>query len=106
MARSDHRAAARAVAVGSGPRAARLEFSIRNPARRSTWLAFRLPAPDDLVVRVHDVAGRERAVHRFTALAAGEHVLPLDLSDLPGGVYAVTIRSGAAGATRKVSLTH
>jgi hypothetical protein len=99
---------------GGTPRIARVSFAAPrpNPGSRAT-LAFELPLPAAVQLRVCDVAGREVRRLVKTELGAGEHRYAWDGRDdqgqrLPAGVYYAALRvSAAPGAetlTRKLVL--
>ncbi len=73
-----------------------------NPARDKATLAVSFPQPQSLLLSLIDGAGRvllTRTVDQVT-----EQNIPLDLKDLPGGVYQLRIRAGKELIVRKVTV--
>ena len=61
------------------------------------------PTPRTRVV-LFDVLGRQVAVLHDGPLSAGGHVLPLDATDLPSGLYLVRAESPRGGLTQRVTV--
>jgi hypothetical protein len=57
---------------------------------------FTLPAPGRVRASIIDALGTERSAQFDGTLGAGEHVLPLDLADLPDGWYFLRVQTGSA----------
>ncbi len=82
-----------------------------NPARSAVQVAFAVPAAGVVTLRVYDVAGRSVREQVATAVAAGAMTLAWDLNDAAGhrvapGFYRVSVRAGAASASRAVIVLH
>jgi choice-of-anchor B domain-containing protein len=95
-----------AVAGEPGPGAAR-PLALRaapNPWRERARLSFALPEAADVRLAVYDVLGREVAVLREGALAAGAHEATLEAGGLPEGLYLVRLRAGARSAVLPLTL--
>lgn len=71
-----------------------------NPARARASLAFALPAPADARVTVVDVLGREVLTAASGAFEAGAHVLEIDTSALPAGLYVARVATATATLAR------
>jgi hypothetical protein len=72
--------------VEIGTRAA-LFRSAPNPSRGTTTIPFRLAAPGRISLTLCDVRGRRIRVLYEGAAPAGESRVPVDMRDLPAGVY-------------------
>ncbi|MCK4409487.1 MAG: T9SS type A sorting domain-containing protein, partial [Candidatus Eisenbacteria sp.] len=80
-----------------------------NPFAADTRLQLTLPAPERVVARVYNPAGRLVKTLIDSPLPAGEHVVPWNGTDERGnhvasGVYFVKLEAGADHALRKVVL--
>ncbi len=95
--------AAAGAAPPGAPRA-RLTRNHPNPFSGQTTLAYTLPEPTRVSLRVYDVLGREvaRLVEGFEA--AGEHTVVFDARGLPGGTYVCRLEAGATRAAQVVTL--
>lgn len=85
----------------------RLYATTPNPVQFQSRLAFDLPAPTRVVVRLHDVAGRLRNRVDFGLLPAGPQVRAWQAVDesgraLPSGVYFLRLDAGRESAGQKV----
>ena len=58
-----------------------------NPARDRAQLRLQLDAPATLSLDLVDAEGRSRQYRELGRLEAGEHLITLDLADLPPGAY-------------------
>jgi hypothetical protein len=65
-----------------------------NPVNDIATLRFILPAAQGLTLEIRDMLGREVAPSLvFDALSSGMNALPIDVSSIPRGVYAVRLRT-------------
>jgi hypothetical protein len=65
-----------------------------NPVSDIATLRFILPTAQGLTVEIRDMLGREVAPSLvFDALSSGMNALPIDVSSIPRGVYAVRLRT-------------
>jgi len=86
-----------------------LETNVPNPFREATAVRFKLFAPSDVLLTVHDAAGRlVRTLDRGTR-PAGDFERPWDGRDthgfrVPSGVYFVLLETPEAWETRKLLL--
>ena len=65
-----------------------------NPATDISTIRFILPTAQGLTVEVRDMLGREVVSPLvFDALSSGMNAIPIDVSSLPRGVYALRLRS-------------
>jgi hypothetical protein len=75
-----------------------------NPLRGSTMkVNMHMSQPNDVAVSLYDILGRQikMTTNRVVRFGAGEHTLPLDLSEVPNGIYYVRIAVGGVPATMK-----
>jgi hypothetical protein len=88
-----------------GPLTAGVDLAVRpNPLGASGSVTLALDRPRELRVAVHDVLGREVALLHAGLLAAGAHVLPLDASSLPAGLYLLVARGADGAAVRRLTV--
>ncbi len=84
------------------------EFSLSqnypNPFNPETVIEFTLPTEGKATLRVFDVTGREVATLVNGALAAGNHRVNFDATELSSGVYFYTLNTGNSTLTRKMVL--
>lgn len=81
-----------------------------NPTRGATALAYRLPAPQDVRLTVHDARGRLVRTLVDGAVSGGDHVAQWDGrgdggAPVPVGVYFFKLQTPQAARTQKVVLT-
>jgi hypothetical protein len=65
----------------------------------ATTIRFSLPAREHAILKIFDVSGRE-----LKTLAAGEHLVVFDATNLPGSVYFHQIQTAWFSQTRKAVL--
>jgi hypothetical protein len=95
-----------AVEPPTGAPAARLEPASPNPFTAATVVRYAIDAPARVSVTVTDVLGRLVATLTQGHAAAGTHAVRLDGSDLPAGVYVITLAvDGSVAASQRVALT-
>jgi hypothetical protein len=75
-----------------------------NPFNPSTTLAFTLPKSGFTIIDVYDLAGRKVQTLADGMLAAGEHRLTFNGSQLPSGIYFARLQSGEFAGTQKLLL--
>ncbi|MDX9750612.1 MAG: T9SS type A sorting domain-containing protein [Flavobacteriales bacterium] len=73
-----------------------------NPASGRTTIAYRLPLPGPVSLRLHDLHGRLVSELEHGTRAAGMHTRTVDLSTVEPGVYFYTLRSAETLHTRKL----
>jgi len=71
-----------------------------NPAKEKAVLAVSLPKPTTLYLALSDGAGR--VLQAWTVEHVTEQNIPMDVKDLPGGVYQLRILAGKENLVRKV----
>jgi hypothetical protein len=81
-----------------------------NPFNPSTTLAFDVPIPSNVLVKIFDLRGKEVAVLADGPMDSGSHRKKWDGTDkfgnpAPSGVYLVTVRAGATLLTGKILLS-
>ncbi len=75
-----------------------------NPFNPTTTLAFSLPHPAYVTLRVYDLWGREVATLRQAPHPAGTHQVSFNASRLPSGLYIAHLRAGTVHQTRPLML--
>ncbi len=65
-----------------------------NPANSEVTVGLALKQSVPVKVIIQDVCGKELSNKHFGLLPPGEHQLPIDISNLPQGVYFLQVRSG------------
>ncbi|HEX9952215.1 MAG TPA: T9SS type A sorting domain-containing protein [Rubricoccaceae bacterium] len=75
-----------------------------NPSDRLTTVTLVVARPSSVVVAVYDALGRRVVTLHDGALSAGSHMLPLDTSELPAGVYVIRA-TGATPVSRRLVVT-
>lgn len=75
-----------------------------NPFNPTTTLSFNLPQSGDVNLAVFDLAGRLVWEYRPGTLAAGEHRVAFDGSNLPSGTYLTRLSAGNMQLSRKIML--
>lgn len=75
-----------------------------NPFNPTTTITFSLAADGFVTVKLYNVAGQQVRTIVSGVLAAGDHTVGLDASDLPSGIYMCVLTAGEFQATRKMAL--
>jgi peptide-N-glycosidase F-like protein/concanavalin A-like lectin/glucanase superfamily protein/type IX secretion system substrate protein len=73
-----------------------------NPSDGNVYIDVNLTAKQDGIIEIIDVLGKRVYLHEFKGLTAES--VEADLSELKGGVYFVTLRSGSDLITRKLMI--
>jgi hypothetical protein len=81
-----------------------LEQNYPNPFNPSTTIAFALPKPSEVTLKVFDASGREVATLVEENLPAGRHEVVLDASPFSSGVYFYRWQAGEFSQTRRLML--
>jgi len=68
---------------------------------RFATLSYSLPRPGPVMIRVYDVAGRER-LHLVPGVGRRASGVTLDLRGFSAGVYLLRLDAGAFSTTRKL----
>ncbi|MGB3542521.1 T9SS type A sorting domain-containing protein, partial [Rubrivirga sp.] len=89
---------------GLGATALALSPAAPNPMRDQASLGLALEAAGPVEVAVFDLLGRAVAQVHSGPLAAGQHVLEVDASALPSGIYVVRASSRSGTATQRVTV--
>ncbi len=86
------------------PSAFAVSQNFPNPFNPSTSILFSLPASSDVEFEVVDILGRS-VLHRTSqSYTAGTHVITVDASQLPSGVYFYRLETLFDSQTRKMTL--
>ncbi|MDZ7373241.1 MAG: T9SS type A sorting domain-containing protein [candidate division KSB1 bacterium] len=75
-----------------------------NPCNGTTMIPVCLPLRLRTDLTVFDSRGHLVLVHHYGELPAGEHLLRLDGTQLPSGIYLCQVRSGPYSATKQVTV--
>ncbi|MGH7596678.1 MAG: T9SS type A sorting domain-containing protein [bacterium] len=70
----------------------------------STTIAFALPKPSEVTLKIFDASGREVATLVEGRLPAGKHEVVLDASPFSSGVYFYRLQAGEFSQTRRLML--
>jgi hypothetical protein len=78
-----------------------------NPFNATTTISFMLPKTGSVDLKVYDVTGRKTGGLLSAptgVVAAGEHRIEFDGSELPSGIYFVRMEAGGISQTKKIVL--
>jgi len=81
-----------------------LEQNFPNPFNPSTTIRFSMPQSGLATLKVSDLLGREVATVVSGYLAAGQHAVSFNASQIASGVYYYTLTCGAFQQTKKLLL--
>ena len=84
------------------PEALEIRSIYPNPFTDFARLEFDLPAPNKVILSMHDVLGRTMSLDNMSRLAAGRHIVPIDASSWAPGVYFARIIAGERQRIRRV----
>ena len=73
-----------------------------NPATGRTVIPFSIPADQSVLLQVHDVNGRLIRTLADRYFMAGEHLVPVNLSDLSAGVYLYRMQTDGFEQARRM----
>jgi acetyl esterase/lipase len=65
-----------------------------NPFNPSTLIRFYLPSPENVTVKVFNIAGQEIETLMYGEVAAGQHEFLWSVENLAGGVYIYSLQAG------------
>lgn len=88
--------------VSEAPVEFELEQNFPNPFNPSTTIAFTLPRPDYVTLKIYNILGAELGTLISDRLIAGLHRYTFDGSKLASGVYYYEIRAGELRDVRKM----
>jgi len=86
------------------PQKFRLHQNYPNPFNPQTTIAFEVPSPGFVELKLFDILGREIRTLVHSHLTAGTHTVILDAKDLATGVYLYRLKSGDFVRTAKLML--
>lgn len=75
-----------------------------NPVANATTLSLRLANSADVRIRVIDLSGRLVKEFQTQSLGAGTQSIPLDVSDINQGAYAVVVSTTGGRENRSVMM--
>jgi photosystem II stability/assembly factor-like uncharacterized protein len=73
-----------------------------NPAREISDIRYRISDIRYVVLKVHDIWGREVSTLVNEIQSPGEYMVPFDASGLPAGIYLVRLQAGDTVVTEKM----
>ncbi|MBR9917879.1 T9SS type A sorting domain-containing protein [bacterium] len=78
-----------------------------NPVSRTQVLKldYALRSAQDVEIVLYDLMGNAVKTVASGYQTAGEHLVDLDVSDLPAGVYVYSVRAGNASTSKKITIT-
>jgi hypothetical protein len=71
-----------------------------NPSARTTSWSVALPKDGELLVEIHDIAGRRVRDENMGAFQAGEHMVTLASRGLASGLYVATFKTNKQACTK------
>ncbi|MEO5644182.1 MAG: T9SS type A sorting domain-containing protein [Bacteroidia bacterium] len=77
-----------------------------NPFNTTTTVEMSLVSSDNVTIEMFDMTGKLVSSENKGTLAAGQHLISLDGSNLADGMYFVKITAGTSVVTQKVSIAH
>lgn len=92
------------IRVSEIPETVELYQNYPNPFNPSTNISFYLPEQRMASVSIYNVVGQRVGILLQDNLAAGEHTLVWDASDMPSGIYIIHLEIGNRVYTRKMTL--
>jgi len=90
--------------VSDIPETVELYQNYPNPFNPATNISFYLPEQRMATVSIYNVVGQRVGILLQDNLAAGEHTLVWDASDMPSGIYIIHLEIGNRVYTRKMTL--
>jgi glucuronoarabinoxylan endo-1,4-beta-xylanase len=90
--------------VITAPDTYRLDQNYPNPFNPSTNISYTIPEASDVTLKVFDLLGREVATLVNSRMAAGDHSVSFDASNLSSGVYIYQLRTNNYISTKKMML--
>ncbi|MFZ0454378.1 MAG: T9SS type A sorting domain-containing protein, partial [Ignavibacteriaceae bacterium] len=98
-------AAVDVVETGSGiPMTYKLSQNYPNPFNPTTTIEFALPKAQNVTLKIYNVLGQEVATLINSNIAAGNHSIRFDASNLSSGLYIYKISAGSFTSAKKMML--
>jgi hypothetical protein len=77
-----------------------------NPAYSQTWVEIGLPQASQIEIHLYSIKGEALGILLNEKLGAGKHVLQLDVSNFPGGIYLYVLRKDKLSvASKKIQIS-
>lgn len=86
------------------PIAATLCQNYPNPFNSSTAIAFNLPEPTSLTLKIYDLLGRDIQTLADSYYRAGYYTIEFNASQLPSGLYFYSLQAGSFVETKRLLL--
>ena len=88
--------------INSARRIFSLEQNYPNPFSVRTTIEFILPATGEISLKAYDVLGRETTLIAAQEFRAGHHSVQFDASNIPSGMYLLSLETEGMRQTRKM----
>lgn len=89
---------------GVQPDVYQLDQNYPNPFNPTTKIGFSLPEQSKVVIKVHDILGREVATLANSEFNAGKHSVEFNAAGLSSGIYFYSINAGEFHTVKKMQL--
>ena len=86
------------------PTAYSLKQNFPNPFNPTTNISFSLPETGNVTIKVYNTLGAEIKTLLSESMAAGNHVVAFDATNLPSGIYFYSMNSNGFSMTKKMLL--
>ena len=77
-----------------------------NPTYGKSDIRYQNSEFRSVTLTVHDVTGKQVMLLADETQNAGEHVINMDISELPDGLYIIRLQAGKESAVTKVIVAH
>lgn len=77
-----------------------------NPSSSSSKIYFSMNEPKTVQVTICDISGRVLSSRALEPFAAGRNEIEINTTDMPNGIYLVTLQSGTGKKTLKLEVMH
>jgi fibronectin type 3 domain-containing protein len=91
---------------GPAPVAFALSQNVPNPPKGQVVIRFAMPTAQHVVIKVHDIAGREVMQLVDGIREAGNHTVTLDTARLKSGLYFYQMKAGSFVQSRKMAVVN
>ena len=77
-----------------------------NPTYGKSDIRYQISEVRSVLLTVYDITGKQLIILADETQNAGEHVLSMDISELPDGLYVIRLLAGKESAVGKVLVVH